>query len=650
MNKHNYCKFLAHGFLFSSICFYSVAGFSALDGDSYWLVEKGDSVYSIARKVFPDDATKQRQFRNELVAENPKVFNGKASHLNLGDRLLLPAFAVSKPVEVIAPVVELTEPVVEVIAEENVVADPEEVIGQVVISVGSMQASNRGAFRELERKSVVLRGDTLITSKSSYTQVRMKDGALISLRPNTELKFTDYRFNGKQDGSERSLMELARGGFRTITGYIGRLNKQNYRVKTTVATIGIRGTHYGLMICADGSCDGESTALEDGIYGGVVDGSIVVENESGITTFNNDQYFYIASAAEAPVEQLVPPPVFHGKNETLAQTRQSVKGANKGSGVKAKTVEAVKQAVSEGRVSQNTLSGNRLGSLVQAYVDNRQVPVIFRDQATNIIKDTPTISTAPIGSGALVSFITTNSQTGNNEVAAGAIYVGVADNAIVLGLNNLPIGFRENADVNENELILPSGVSGITDVGSSDLGVVWGRWSSDYVLVENGVTLPTFGDMHFIYSDNLTTASEMVALTSLGGLTSSETYSLAGNTSPTDAFGQTGTLVGLSVVSDFVNQQIVDYQVSVQDGVQGATFSMGATNVPFNDMTSFNLVPVGCTSCSGSAGAVFVGNQAQGLMTNYSMQDISSTNGVSGAAFLIRDSAVGTTQTTSPGL
>jgi len=111
-------------------------------------------------------------------------------------------------------------------------------------------------------------------------------------------------------------MELVRGGFRTITGYIGHKNKRNYRVKTSVATIGIRGTHYGLMVCSDGSCNNESEALQDGVYGGVVDGSISVSNNSGEYIFNNDQYFHVASVSSAAVEQLLPPPVFHGNSET----------------------------------------------------------------------------------------------------------------------------------------------------------------------------------------------------------------------------------------------------------------------------------------------------------------------------------------------
>ncbi|MBI3067601.1 MAG: hypothetical protein HYY79_01555, partial [Betaproteobacteria bacterium] len=62
--------------------------------------------------------------------------------------------------------------------------------------------------------------------------------------PDTDLKIDNYVYKGVEDGSERALMSLLKGGFRTITGIIGRANKQNYTVNTPTSTIGIRGTDH----------------------------------------------------------------------------------------------------------------------------------------------------------------------------------------------------------------------------------------------------------------------------------------------------------------------------------------------------------------------------------------------------------------------
>ncbi|HHJ35553.1 MAG TPA: hypothetical protein ENJ87_07290, partial [Gammaproteobacteria bacterium] len=407
---------------FCSGLIFSLDATAALQGDSVWLVEKGDNVYSIARNVFPDDPVKQRQFRRELIEENAEIFNGNANLMNVGQALRLPAFAVSQPVTapavatpveaqqiVVSPVEETGVPEEPVLQhEEQPTPDPQDVIGHVVISVGDMEASNRGSFRKLLRHSEILKGDTISTSSRAYTQIRMKDGALLSLRPNTKLKITDYRFNGSEDGSERSFMELIAGGFRTITGYIGHRNKQNYRVKTSVATIGIRGTHYGLMLCADGNCAAESADLEDGIYGGVVDGSIVVENQSGISTFNNDQYFHVASIADAPIEQLVPPPVFHGRAETrTAQEQHRQEVGEKG-------------PVREG--ARKSGGGRRLGALVQEYINDRPTPVLPRDRrGSDVIKDTPPVELAPTGAGVLIAFNTIDNVTGTVDTTAAGV-------------------------------------------------------------------------------------------------------------------------------------------------------------------------------------------------------------------------------------
>lgn len=53
--------------------------------------------------------------------------------------------------------------------------------------------------------------------------------------------------------SSRAFFRLVKGGFRTVSGLIGKVNQDDYRVSTPVATIGIRGTRYGVRIC-QGEC------------------------------------------------------------------------------------------------------------------------------------------------------------------------------------------------------------------------------------------------------------------------------------------------------------------------------------------------------------------------------------------------------------
>jgi len=628
---------------------YSTAGIS---GDAYWIVEKGDNLYSIARNVFPGDKDKQRQFRKELISGNAALLKGKPGVLHIGDKLALPAFAISKPVQVEEKVESVqAEPVVDE-KPEVITPDPEEVIGHVVISVGRMQASNRGNFRDLLRNSKVFKGDTITTASNSYTQVRMKDGALLSLRPNTQLVITDYNFNGKEDGTEKSFMELVRGGFRTITGYIGHKNKRNYRVKTAVATIGIRGTHYGLMVCSDDSCKNEAEPMEDGVYGGVVDGSINVSNESGEYIFNNDQYFHVASVSSAAVEQLVPPPVFHGNSEKpfSEKNRESKQAKMHKESVNEKKRE-IKNAISnrakllDGDIDHKKARGNRLGTLVMSYIDNEAEPLVLPDQVNDAIKDKPTFVPAPDGSAALIGLLGTNINGQPDQIAGSVIVAPVTNGSIILGsklspegfvINNIPVAMREVSNNVVHEVFLPSATAGVDFIAGDPIGVNWGRWTDNYVITENGTPLPSQGDLHYIYSDKITSPTQIAAL---GGLIANPvTYTLVGGTSPTTPAGNELILGSLTMTADFTAQAMVNYNVTISDPLGPSTFNMISTQpIPFNAMDSFTLTSPNCPACAGNASAAFVGNQAQGVITTYSLRNTATPAiGATGSALLVR--------------
>src|SRR5690606_5375131 len=87
-------------------------------------------------------------------------------------------------------------------------------------------------------------GDTVQTTDSGRAQLRFSDGGYISLQPNTQFRVDEYNYEGKTDGKEKGFFSLLKGGLRAITGAVGHTNKENYRVNTPVATIGIRGTEF----------------------------------------------------------------------------------------------------------------------------------------------------------------------------------------------------------------------------------------------------------------------------------------------------------------------------------------------------------------------------------------------------------------------
>jgi len=121
------------------------------------------------------------------------------------------------------------------------------------VAGGTTISGADGRQRPLAKGAELDKGDTIRTDAVGRAQIRFADGAYVSLQPNTEFSVKDYSFDGKADGSERGFFALARGAMRTVTGLIGRVNKNRYQVATPTATIGIRGTGGLISIGTDGS-------------------------------------------------------------------------------------------------------------------------------------------------------------------------------------------------------------------------------------------------------------------------------------------------------------------------------------------------------------------------------------------------------------
>ena len=95
-------------------------------------------------------------------------------------------------------------------------------------------------------------GQAIVTGGNGRAQVKFTDGGLISLQPNTEFKIANY-VDQNDPKEDRFLVDLLRGGMRAITGLIGKRNRDNYKLTTTTATIGIRGSGFKVGYNPDGS-------------------------------------------------------------------------------------------------------------------------------------------------------------------------------------------------------------------------------------------------------------------------------------------------------------------------------------------------------------------------------------------------------------
>jgi len=131
----------------------------------------------------------------------------------------------------------------------------EDSAGMVVASRGEVIAVSDGGSRELKQGDFVYISDEIMTANRSFAVLQFVDGAKVTVRPDSLMIVETYVYNG--DGNDAATLSLVSGGLRVITGAMAKTNPENYKVRTPVALMGVRGTEFSIMLCGDDVCDQE---------------------------------------------------------------------------------------------------------------------------------------------------------------------------------------------------------------------------------------------------------------------------------------------------------------------------------------------------------------------------------------------------------
>jgi hypothetical protein len=128
----------------------------------------------------------------------------------------------------------------------------EESSGMVVASRGEVSAMVNGDSRELKQGDFVFVNDEIMTGDRSFAVLQFTDGAKVTVRPDSKLVIETYLYAGND--SDEATLSLVSGGLRVITGAMAKTNPENYKVRTPVALMGVRGTEFSIMLCGDQLC------------------------------------------------------------------------------------------------------------------------------------------------------------------------------------------------------------------------------------------------------------------------------------------------------------------------------------------------------------------------------------------------------------
>ena len=150
------------------------------------------------------------------------------------------------------------------------VAHSQQAAGQVIWVSGQVASIQPDKIiRPLTKGDVVHPGEVISTGPDSHVQILMTDQGLIALRPDSSLRLTTYTYQGRNDGTERSVVDLIKGGVRSITGAIGATKKENQQLRGGQVLVGIRGT------------DHETYLQDAGLYNRVTMGGTYLQSQGG---------------------------------------------------------------------------------------------------------------------------------------------------------------------------------------------------------------------------------------------------------------------------------------------------------------------------------------------------------------------------------
>ncbi|MDH5257659.1 MAG: FecR family protein [Gammaproteobacteria bacterium] len=166
--------------------------------------------------------------------------------------------------------------------------------GKVAFVIGLVdKIDSSGTTTKVTKKTTFAVSDTIVTRKNGQLMLVMTDNSKFTIRPDSIFRIDGYSYteNSKKDNSDYSLVA---GGFRYITGKMGKNNKNSYKLKTAMGTIGIRGTDFETNVCQD------NCGKDKGLYVKVINGGVSLNNSQGSLDVASGSFGHIKSNTASP--------------------------------------------------------------------------------------------------------------------------------------------------------------------------------------------------------------------------------------------------------------------------------------------------------------------------------------------------------------
>lgn len=418
--------------------------------------------------------------------------------------------------------------------------------GNFLLVTGNVQVRDaKGIDRLAVTGSTLDSGETVLT-QNGRAQIRFTDSGQISLQPATEFKLADYRYRESGSSEESAVFNLIKGGVRAITGLVGRRTKSDYKMVTSTATIGIRGTEFQATMCS------ASCSQADGLYVQTGEGVITVANALGEVEVGRGETAYVASPQSSP-QKTSAGPAMTTTADIVGPPSLPVFGA--------------------GEFQPGTIAiTNPLGP-VTAFTSAGIAAVASGSFTVDLSGFT---SLAPSNNNATSGTSSSSSSAGSAanrtlfaDIESGstaAIGAYISDGKV----NGFILSGKTATDTVFTSVI----ASSVLNAGNSG-DLYWGRWSGGTLTTYAGlngtnasssIALPASTSIHYLLSTSVPTVPT----------TGQATFSFIGGTPSTMANGSVGSGITSGTVTAFFSSNIVNANFTVQ---HGSTFNVAANNM-----------------------------------------------------------------------
>ena len=120
--------------------------------------------------------------------------------------------------------------------------------GRIMFVVGSATKQvSTGVERPIVKEMLVGQGDKLRTGNDAHIYIRMADGALLVMRPQSSLSVDLWKYNPEKPEQSQIKYTLHSGLSRYVSGRGSQAAKDQFRFNTPLAAIGVRGTDFTVL-------------------------------------------------------------------------------------------------------------------------------------------------------------------------------------------------------------------------------------------------------------------------------------------------------------------------------------------------------------------------------------------------------------------